>query len=138
MVIRHWFSALVLVAAFACDIDDGTATPDAGGDASIFVCSFPPNADTFSDASASGCRPGAPGRACEVSNGATVEADGSVSGGTESCKSLCPSASYELSCSSGPTDIQASIPSPDPALDCAAIAVPTPSNWLYYCCPCGG
>ena len=58
--------------------------------------------------------------------------DGSVSGGTETCKSLCAAGSYELSCSSGPAGVLTPIPSPDPSLGCSDIGIPTPGNWLYF------
>jgi hypothetical protein len=63
---------------------------------------------------------------CEVSNGATVNADGSVTGGTERCEPLCGPSQYELVCSGV---------DPDPSLGCRIIPIPTPSCCLYYCCP---
>jgi hypothetical protein len=115
----------------------GTGSGSAVGSTDEGPCTYPPNANTFSDASASGCHPAPAGELCQVSNGATVMPDGSVSGGTETCKSLCAPGNYELSCSSGPAGVLTPIPSPDPSLGCSDIDIPTPGNWLYYCCPCG-
>jgi hypothetical protein len=97
------------------------------------ACRYPANADT-DDGSMSGCHAGPPGQLCLVSNGATVNLDGGVSGGTESCKSLCGAAQYELSCTS--TGISGPIPDPATSLGCVIIPGPTPSDALFYCCPC--
>jgi hypothetical protein len=62
--------------------------------------------------------------------------DGGVSGCLASAGgNICTSSQYTLTChGSG-----ASPPSaPDPALQCSVAAVPTPSNVLFYCCPCSG
>jgi hypothetical protein len=42
---------------------------------------------------------------------------------------------YALTCT-GDRMMPSSIPSPDTSLDCTVIPVPTPSNVLFYCCPC--
>jgi hypothetical protein len=41
---------------------------------------------------------------------------------------LCPASQYNLNCY-GPT-------TPDSALGCAVVPIPTPSGELFYCCPC--
>ena len=98
------------------------------------ACRYPANAST-DDGSMSGCHAGRPGQICEVSNGATVNIeDGGVSGGTESCKSLCGAGQYELTCTSA--GISGPIADPDTSLGCVIIPIPTPSDALFYCCPC--
>src|SRR5580698_3930617 len=100
------------------------------------VCHYPANADTDGDGSMSGCHAGAPGQICEVSNGATINgADGGVTGGTESCQGQCGAAQYELTCTSA-SILGGSIPAPAASLDCQIIPIPTPSDALFYCCPC--
>jgi hypothetical protein len=98
------------------------------------VCRYPANADT-DDGSMAACRAGPPGQICEVSNGATINgADGGVTGGTESCQGLCSAGQYELTCMS--SGISGAIPDPAASLSCQIIPLPTPSNTLFYCCPC--
>jgi hypothetical protein len=93
-------------------------------------CQYPANVDVNSDPSSSGCFAGPAKQICEVSNGATVNAeDGGVSGGTESCRSLCGPSQYGMTCMGANSD-------PDPSLGCQVIPIPTPSCCLYYCCPC--
>jgi hypothetical protein len=104
--------------------EDDAAAADAA------ACVYPAGADTFVAASSSGCTPSAAHQICQVSNGATILPDGAVSGGTETCKSLCPAAQYELTCQ-GAAD-------PAASLACNVIPIPTPSDILFYCCPCGG
>jgi hypothetical protein len=120
--------------------NDGT---DAGnnntvtGNAAAAACVYPANADTFSDASPVGCKPGPTAQTCQVSSGATILPDGGVANGTETCSPDCGPSQYELSCTSGPVGPQPNaIPSPDPSLGCTDIGEPTPSNYLFYCCPC--
>jgi hypothetical protein len=93
------------------------------------TCHYPATVDVNSSPSGAGCFARPPAQICEVSNGATVNVDGGVSGGTESCSSLCGPSQYEMTC----TDTN---DGPDPALGCQVIPVPTPSCCLYYCCPC--
>jgi hypothetical protein len=65
---------------------------------------------------------------CVVSNGSTINVDGGVSGGSESCASLCSLSQYELDCAG---DAQ-----PDPTLGCTVIPLPTPAGYTDNCCPC--
>jgi hypothetical protein len=110
----------------------GAGQQNGGTDA---ACQYPANADT-DDGSTSGCHAGPPAQDCQVSSGATINgADGGVTGGTESCKPLCSSAQYELTCMSA--GISGPIPDPASSLSCQIIPGPTPSNALFYCCPCG-
>jgi hypothetical protein len=78
-------------------------------------------------------------RSCEVPNGGTVEADGTIvaSDGavvTGTCQLACTQDQYTLTCVS--SALPGRIPTPEPSLGCSAIPVPTPSNVLFYCCPC--
>jgi hypothetical protein len=113
------------------------STADQGAVASAETCHYPANVEAASDAAASaGCLASPPHSICEVSNGAIIAADGSVTGGTESCRPLCPASTYELTCTGA--QIMSSIPDPDPSLSCQVIPIPTPSDVLFYCCPCAG
>jgi len=77
------------------------------------VCLYPAGADTSIGAgngSFVGCRPG-------------------------STPDMCDSSSYTMTCqASGLTPVW--IPQPASALNCKVLAIPTPSNTLFYCCPC--
>ena len=98
-------------------------------------CTYPSGVEINSSPSGSGCFAHPPGQICQVSNGATVNAaDGAVSGGTETCKSLCGASEYELTCNGAA--VNAIAPEPDSALGCQTIPIPTPSSTLSYCCPC--
>ncbi len=93
-----------------CPSDGGVST-DAGS------CVYPAGADTYSDASTSGCRPEPGGSRC-------------TGFGAEH---------YLLDCSSGPVVSDAALPSPpqpDKSLGCTTVPVAVP-NQEYYCCPCG-
>lgn len=95
-----------------CPSDGGSSL---SGDAA--ACVYPAGANTYSDASTSGCRPEPGGSRC---GGFSAE-------------------HYLLDCSSGPIVADASFPSPplpDPSLACTVVPVPVP-NQTYYCCPCG-
>ena len=99
------------------------------------ACTYPAGTQADDGGAAIGCFAGPSGKLCEVSNGATVEPDGSVSGGTESCTLVCPGSQYEMNCRGDITE-PGSIPAPASALGCTVIPEPTPSNALFYCCPC--
>jgi hypothetical protein len=83
-----------------------TIDPDGG------VCEYPASVNVNSSPSGPGCFAGHTGQLCE--------------GG--SCRPFCTSPQYEMSCYDGSA--------PDAALGCQSIAIPTPSNVLFYCCPC--
>jgi len=51
------------------------------------------------------------------------------------CQSLCAGGQTPVTCTrSGQTG---PIPAPDAGAGCTIVAIPTPSNELFYCCPCG-
>jgi hypothetical protein len=55
--------------------------------------------------------------------------------GPASCENPCGPSEMAVRClGAGP----GSIPAPAAALGCAIIPIPTPSNALFYCCPCAG
>jgi hypothetical protein len=100
----------------------------------VMECSIPSAASAFDSASNSGCRPTPAVQSCEVSNGATILADGSVENGTKKCTTICPPEKFLLDCTgSGP---MASAPSPDGTLTCVNAGGPTLSNEARYCCAC--
>jgi len=131
-------SLLLLVPLLAaCSSSSGGDASHSGVDQSTTqgACAYPAGSQTDDSGTAVGCFAGPSGKLCQVSNGATVEADGSVSGGTESCTLTCPGSQYEMSCR-GDFAQAGSIPAPADALGCTPIGIPTPSNALFYCCPC--
>jgi hypothetical protein len=73
---------------------------------------------------------------CEVPSGTTILADGGANG-PETCTDACSPTEYALTCR-GTQSMEeiGNIPDPDPSLKCAVIPIPTPSNELFYCCPC--
>jgi hypothetical protein len=84
------------------------------------ACTWPPSANTTDGGSGPGCVPQPEFKICE--------------GSPTNCHDACTATEYSLTCTgSGDPD---TIPNPPASLDCNAIAIPTPSNQLYYCCPC--
>ncbi len=53
---------------------------------------------------------------------------------TGTCHDACAPSEYPLECTGAPPT--GPIPPPDPSMGCTVIPIPTPSNALYYCCPC--
>jgi hypothetical protein len=116
------------------DLNGSTGNSDGGIHAEGMVsngsCHLPAPVEVRTDPPVPGCFARSPAALCAVRNGATVNAaDGGVSGGTESCASLCKASQYEMVCDP-PEE------TPDPSLGCRVIPIPTPSCCLYYCCPC--
>jgi hypothetical protein len=105
----------------------------------IPACTWPTAADTFNADAGEGCSPRSMFDICEVPSGSTILADGGVltpDGGVEVCSDACSPTEYELTCNSASPDTGDQIPAPDPSLGCKAIPIPTPSNVLFFCCPC--
>lgn len=90
-----------------------------GGAAGGRACD-PPAAAT-SGAGDAGCSPLPTFQICEQSDTAGR------------CADACPATDYPLRCQ-GSTP--SGIPSPDPALRCRVIPVPTPATVAFHCCPC--
>ncbi len=102
----------------------------------IPACTWPAAADTLNVAFGTGCSPKSMFDICQVPNGSIVHADGSITtpdGGIVSCSDYCLPTEYALNCYGAATG---TVPTPDLSLNCRAIAIPTPSNALFYCCPC--
>jgi len=85
----------------------GDANPEDSSDAIASSCHWPTGADTF--------------------HASEAGASGCLPGASSN---LCSSSQYTLTCYGAGTA------SPDAALDCAVVPVPTPMNVLFYCCPC--
>ena len=133
-VVRAKMLSAAVLLAVAAGCSGGGSSPSSSSTQQADVpgtgtCHYPATVDVNSSPSGPGCFARPPAQICEVSNGATVNVDGGVSGGTESCSSLCGPSQYEMTC----TDTN---DGPDPALGCQVIPIPTPSCCLYYCCPC--
>jgi hypothetical protein len=122
------FAFALLVACSGKVLSDGSASNQQAEAEEAGACHYPANVDVSSEPSGSGCFAGPAKQICEVSNGATVLPNGGVSGGTESCRSLCGPSEYEMTC-------MGSASSPDPSLGCQVIPIPTATCCLYYCCP---
>jgi hypothetical protein len=123
--------AVLTVACSGAVSPGSSSSKEEGG-----TCHYPPSV-ADSDASSSGCFARPPGQICQVSNGASVNLDeGGVTGGTETCQSLCGASQYEMTCRS--VGVVGAIPDPASSLGCKVIPLPTPPTALFYCCPCAG
>jgi hypothetical protein len=111
--------------------DAGTESLADGGDTDGGAC-WPPSADTRDDASGTGCTPLDTLPVCQVPSGSSVLADGATiapdgAPAPSECTSACGVSEYALSCTGA---------SPDTALRCTVVPIPTPSNGSFFCCPC--
>jgi hypothetical protein len=145
-------TAVVDAATGATGGSGGASGPDAqldarasGADGSVLTdggsCHWPQAAETYSEASGSGCTPRSAFLICEVPNGGSMAADGAVFAPdgalvTDSCTNACASDEYALNCR-GPFD--AGAPDPDPSLGCSVVPIPgnLPTS-MNYCCSCAG
>jgi hypothetical protein len=93
----------------------GAAAVDTDGGA---CASFMGDAGPRTPQNSPGCTASAPGMSC----------------GPSGCSSLCPSADYQMTCTS--TDPSDPIPEPPASAECKIIPIPTPSDVLFYCCAC--
>jgi hypothetical protein len=91
----------------------------AGGAGSALSCPPLEQADAGDAGSESaGCLPGPTAMICTSGD----------------CHPLCPAGDYEMTCrGAGP---MGPIPGPPSGLGCSITPIPTPSNVLFYCCPC--
>lgn len=104
------------VTVVAADGGVGNAEAGQGGG----TCQYPPNVQVESDGlGVGGCFAEPPVKLCQA-------------GG---CSSMCSGSQYEMVCR-GLGAPGSSIPQPDSTLGCQIIVMPTPSNELFYCCPC--
>jgi hypothetical protein len=149
--IRGAVTAALVLSLTACGSntagEDGrqVGEPDVSAASSIIVdagaCGWPTSVTLSGDAGSVGCWAKPTFNICEVPNGGSVNAqDGTIRGPdgqvvTDACKDACSASEYALTCT-GDTMMPSSIPSPDSSFGCTGIPVPTPSNVLFYCCPC--
>jgi hypothetical protein len=86
---------------------------------SAVMCASPAGVTPFPDASSvSGCYRVDDGQIC----------------GPSGCQSFCSGSTFQLTCEGGTPF--GSVPAPDETLGCTVVPIPTPSNVLFYCCPC--
>ena len=129
--------ATVLLFFAGCGSNQSDDTTKDGG-----ACALPPGVTLSSDAGGVGCLAQASFNICEVPNGGSINAqDGTILGPdgkpvVNACHDVCSASEYALTCT-GATLSPSTIPSPDSSLGCKVIPGPTPSNELFYCCPCG-
>ena len=143
--IRVAFAAGVLLSSTGCGSNTANSPTEADAASPSIVdagaCSWPASVTSSGDASTSGCWAKPTFNICEVPSGGSVNAqDGTIRGPdgqvvTDACKDACSASEYALTCT-GETMMPSSIPSPASSLGCTVIPVPTPSNALFYCCPC--
>jgi hypothetical protein len=145
--------AWIAAVAFAACTDSSGGSADADADATVGsdsgpaeaagrTCTrvpeggacgrWPASADTFDEASRTGCRPRAVSLVCQVPNGSVIGPDGAVSDPdgaaiAADCCDLCELTEYALDCLGGG--------GPDPALGCHAPKDITPGAHPL-CCPC--
>lgn len=129
--------AFVLFTFVGCgsnQLDD--VSKDAG------ACTLPPGVTALGDAGGVGCRAQASFSVCQVPNGGSINAqNGTILGPdgmpvSNACHDVCSASEYALTCT-GASLSPSTIPSPASWLGCKVIPGPTPSNELFYCCPCG-
>ncbi|HEX7452136.1 MAG TPA: hypothetical protein VF294_07620 [Polyangiaceae bacterium] len=133
---RGYIAVLLLLAGCAGKSSTTTtsSTTQQGANQPTGSCAYAIGIET--DASATDtCVASPPGQICEVSNGATVDADGGVENGTKTCTPQCDSGQYQLTCRSSRLTEGPSA-SPSDSLGCEIIRGPMPSNQAAYCCPC--
>lgn len=111
------FLAALFVAAFVASCDGGSLS-ESGVQSGALVCKAPAGISPASDTAAPGCNADPAFQICSTSG----------------CKSACAESELPVACTGAST--VGTIPAPDAALGCTVIAIPTPSNVLFYCCPC--
>lgn len=133
---RRIFSYAVLgLLCCSCGDDDAqplvSAAPDASSESgsASHACAWP--------APAASCTPRADLLSCLVPNGGLVEADGAILDAngklvTDSCKNLCKSSDYALTC----TGNDAASPAFSASLGCTPSSGPMPFGASAWCCPC--
>jgi hypothetical protein len=105
----------VAFVAFVASCDGSSSL---GSQNSALTCQAPAGISTGADAAAPGCVADPSFKIC----------------GPSTCQSACSASEVAVTCTGasqfGP------IPAPDAALGCTVLPVPTPSDVLFYCCPC--
>ena len=108
----------VLVAALFAASCDGRSLSESGVQSGALMCNATAGLSLASDAAAPSCKSDLAFQICS----------------TSSCKSACAGSELPVSCTGDSTG--GNIPAPDAAFGCTVIPIPTPSNELFYCCPC--
>jgi hypothetical protein len=114
-ILRYALAAAILVGG-AANCQNGDSLDNTNG---ALMCASPAGVTPAPDASTvAGC----------------YRVDGGQICGPSGCSPLCSGSTFELTCSGG------SPLNPPPAVDatlgCTVVPVPTPSDVLFYCCPC--
>lgn len=98
--------------------EGGRATAVTGADEQALSCLSPAGVSDAPDAGGAGCFRMPSFQICDPT----------------SCQNACTGATFPLSCT-GAAQF-GSIPDPEPSLGCTVVPIPTPSDVLFYCCPC--
>jgi len=81
--------------------------------------------------------------ACQSPAGVSVAPDAAVVGcfrttfqicDPTTCQDPCGASDYPMTCTG--STLTGPSPEPDATLGCSVIPIPTPSDVLFYCCPC--
>lgn len=106
--------AFLFVASIAgCD-----GSSSLGSQNSALTCQAPAGISAAADAAAPGCAANPSFKIC----------------GPSGCQSACTASEVAVTCTAA-TEM-GPIPAPDATLGCTVIPIPTPSDALFYCCPC--
>jgi hypothetical protein len=129
------FVAIAAIGGASGCSDASTDTADGGDEdaGEAAAACWPDSADTL-QSSGTGCAPHATFPVCQVPSGSIVLLDGATvapdgAPAPAVCTDACGVSEYALECSGA---------SPDTALRCTVVPIPTPSNSTFFCCPCGG
>ena len=131
-------------AADAAGTDAGGA-PDLATDLPLDggACTWPASFTSSDDAGSVGCWAHVNTNVCQVPAGDVVDSHGTILApdGTPvadvSCRQACVASEYVVQCVGEMSSRPLTIPTPDSSLACRVLALPTPSNEIFYCCPCG-
>src|SRR5450755_1716538 len=111
------FPAVLVAALFVASCDGGSLS-ESGVQSGALMCNATAGLALGSDAAAPGCKADPAFQICSSSG----------------CKSACAGSELPVACTGDSTG--GTIPAPDAAFGCTVIPIPTPSNELFYCCPC--
>ncbi len=104
-------------------IDGGAGGEEAGEGGG--ACQYPVNVQLTGDASV------------VVGTGCFAGPQGCQGGSSETCSSWCSASDYVYDLSQRRRrNAGAPVPNPDPTFGCTILALPTPMNESFYCCPC--
>jgi hypothetical protein len=109
---------LSLSSALALSVGCGGDPLSTGSQVGSLSCQSPAGVSEAPDAAVAGC----------------FRSSFQICSTSTSCKPACAASDYSMTCSGA--GAFGSIPEPDATLGCTVIPVPTPSDVLFYCCPC--